>query len=359
MTTESPNSVAPATPIATEVVVRPHRPWFAPAIACAVLGAIILFLLIPGLLIYPQASATGLSPAVAAEANAALEQRAKELRSLLSAGVCKAEGRLKLQKATPGGPTQQDLDNAVPPELAPAAPTPPGQPNDPTAPTQQSSLLDTIDKGVSLILVEKGSGTGFFIAPDLIVTNAHVATGQVGSRVYVVNKTIGKPVEAIIEATSGVGASGTPDFALLRVQGATAPAVLSIAPTPSRTQTVIAAGYPGMILDTDPNYRALMGGDITHLPDATTSSGMVAHVQKPQGTDVVVHSAELAPGNSGGPLLDRCGRVTGVNTFITFQKDIGRGLNFSLASGELAAWLQTKGVSFTSDNSPCRPATNE
>lgn len=352
MTSETPRAAAAhAEPTPAQL-----RPWVAPAIACAVLAAVILVLLIPGLLIFPTVS--GSQPPVASvEANAALEQRAKELRNLLSIGVCEIDGQLRLRNETPGGPTQQQLDNISPPELKRPDPTLPEDPGNPA--TQQSSLLDTIDKGVSLILTEKSSGTGFFIASDLVVTNAHVAKGPVGSRVHVVNKAIGRPVEAVIEATSGVGKYGEPDFALLRLQGATAPVVLKVAPTPSRTQTVIAAGYPSLVLDTDPNYRALLQGDVSTLPDATTSSGMVAHVQKPEGTDVVVHSAELAPGNSGGPLLDRCGRVTGVNTFITFEMDIGRGLNYSLASGELVKWLQANGAGVQVASAPCRPAANE
>lgn len=339
-------------------VVGPHRPWLGPAIAAGVLAAVILLLLIPNVLIYPRAlaAAPSLPAGVVEKSNEALEERAKKLRALVQSGVCEADGRYRLMNPTPGGPSQQDLDNIIPPELSENAPA------DPTAPADaqsQNAFLDTVDKGVSLIFVPQGQmmgmGTGFFISPDLVVTNAHVADAPVGSRVQVLNKAIGKPVEAVIEATSGYGETGQRDFALLRLQGATAPKVLSIAATPERMQTIVAAGFPGIIMDTDPNFQSLMRGDFSHLPDPSTSSGMVTHVQDQRDPQVVIHNAQMAKGNSGGPLLDRCGRVGGVNTFIASFNDQSR-LNYSLGSESLIVWLRENNVNVTADTAACAPS---
>jgi len=346
--------------------VAPYLPWRGPAIASGVVAAVILILLIPNMLIYPAAQ-TGptLSPDALAGSNQALEERADKLRKLLQGGVCKVDGSFRLGNPQPGGATQSDLDEVLPPELnrdaRNRAPQVPGAEDAAggAPPQNQSAFLDTIDKGVSLVVIPKGEGkvsmgTGFFIAPDLVVTNAHVVDAPVGQRAQVFNKTIGKPVDAVIEATSGFGEMGAQDFALLRLQGATAPVVLKVAPTPGRTQTVVAAGFPGIIMDTDPNFQALLRGDFSHLPDASTTSGMVTHVQN-QAAEVVVHSAQIAQGNSGGPLLDRCGRVTGVNTFVASFRDQSR-LNYSLGANSLTAWLKQNGVNLAVDGSACKPA---
>jgi S1-C subfamily serine protease len=342
-----------------------YRPWRGPAIASGIVAAVILLLLIPNMLIYPAAQTGGaISPELMAGSNQALEERAEKLRKLLQGGVCKADGNFRLGNPQPGGATQSDLDEVLPPELnrdaRSQAPQEPGaeQADADAASQNPSGLLDTIDKGVSLVVMAKGEGkasmgTGFFIAPDLVVTNAHVVDAPVGQRAQVFNKTIGNPVDAVIEATSGFGEMGNQDFALLRLQGATAPTVLKIAPTPGRTQTVVAAGFPGIIMDTDPNFQALLRGDFSHLPDASTTSGMVTHVQK-QAAEVVVHSAQIAQGNSGGPLLDRCGRVTGVNTFVASFRDQSR-LNYSLGANSLNDWLKQNNVNVAVDDSACKP----
>ncbi|MGD9294783.1 MAG: serine protease, partial [Roseobacter sp.] len=43
-------------------------------------------------------------------------------------------------------------------------------------------------------------------------------------------------------------------------------------------------------------------------------------------------------GNSGGPLVDMCGRVVGVNTFVV--QGPMRNLNFALATDDLLLFLQ-------------------
>ncbi len=353
---------APAGDPSAPVVARPHRPWLGPAIASGVVAAVILLLLIPNVLIYPRPAVAGhvLPPGALEESNAALEERARTLRALVQSGVCEADGRYRLTAPTPGGPTQEDLDNVMPPELSESAPTSPAAPGAPGNLAQsqnQNAFLDTVDKGVVLVDVPgKGSGTGFFIASDLVVTNAHVADVPLGSRVKVLNKAIGKPADAIVEASSGHGPVGQRDFALLRLQGASAPKVLSLATTPERMQAIVAAGFPGIIMDTDPNYQALSRGDFTHMPDPSTSSGMVTHVQASQGGDVIVHSAQIAKGNSGGPLMDRCGRVSGVNTYIIRREDDHSRMNYALSSDALVTWLKENNVTVTADTSACTPS---
>jgi len=61
----------------------------------------------------------------------------------------------------------------------------------------------------------------------------------------------------------------------------------------------------------------------------TTTMGIISNTGFNAGNDVqfLIHDAALNPGNSGGPLVDRQGRILGVNTFV---KEDGENTGFSL-----------------------------
>jgi hypothetical protein len=75
---------------------------------------------------------------------------------------------------------------------------------------------------------------------------------------------------------------------------------------------------------------------------------------------IVIHDMQLAQGNSGGPLIDACGRLGGVNTAL-FQNDEGpQQANVAQDVGLLRKFLTDNHIAFTSDDGPCNPevATN-
>jgi hypothetical protein len=75
---------------------------------------------------------------------------------------------------------------------------------------------------------------------------------------------------------------------------------------------------------------------------------------------VVIHDMQLAPGNSGGPLIDACGRLGGVNTLL-FRNDEGaQQANVAQDVSLLRKFLTDNKIPFVSDDGPCNPevATN-
>ncbi|HEY1106785.1 MAG TPA: MarP family serine protease [Agromyces sp.] len=135
------------------------------------------------------------------------------------------------------------------------------------------------------------SGSGFVVADDRIVTNAHVVAG--------VDQPI---VEAPgLPAVAGRVVAFDPehDLAVIAVDGLDAPALPL--DEPDLGDEVAIAGYPfGGPLELRPG-RVAASGPVTITTDGDTST-----------RDIVTLSAEVDHGNSGGPVLDVDGEVAGV-----------------------------------------------
>ena len=67
----------------------------------------------------------------------------------------------------------------------------------------------------------------------------------------------------------------------------------------------------------------------------TRSVGIFSNVRPINGITTLLHTANIARGHSGGPLLDQCGRVLGVNTLITRNQDGDAPFAFAVANREL------------------------
>ena len=194
-------------------------------------------------------------------------------------------------------------------EVAPPAPGPDAQP-------LAGSDLVALAEGASVFVVaEDGTGSGFFINRNTIVTNAHVVGDRSGGMVRVTSKKLGRVISARVLFQSNLNGREWPDVAFLRTEGNVAPAVVSLSPDINKLDPVVAAGYPGMLLREDRNYRRLIDGDPAAAPELVFERGAIATFQN-SGTNLIMHSAFLANGNSGGPLLDPCGRVVGINSAI-------------------------------------------
>jgi len=130
------------------------------------------------------------------------------------------------------------------------------------------------------------TGSGFHIGDGLVVTNDHVVSN---SRSVEVHSWNGAKHE-----TTQARSSGIVDLAVLRVPSLDgAPAIEESAPTVRNGATVRASGYPG--------------GGAHELTEGTVLGREVTS----NGT-VIMTTATVIPGNSGGPLLDTEGRLAGV-----------------------------------------------
>ncbi|MEE2950493.1 MAG: serine protease [Pseudomonadota bacterium] len=343
---------------------RPHRPWLAPAIACAIAFLVLLLLLIPGVLLYPYWGAVAADPVLATaqeESNRALEAEIARLREATREGVCIYDGQAypRSIEALPGTPDPAQSLDILPPAPQTVAPTPDAVSEDAAF---DGSIDQLLSGGTVLILAvgdggNGGHGSGFFIDKQTVVTNAHVIDGA--NSFYVANELIGQPVEASLLARTPPRPEGTPgaDYAVLRTASPIASAIpLSFAP-PRRTGRVFASGYPGFFVGEGIRdyVTAVSAGQQATPPQGVVTNGIVTTIQASGDVTFLPHTAAISPGNSGGPLVDLCGRVVGINTFVRSAESDGFHFQGDFALGEsgITAFLQANGIAFRRLQEPC------
>lgn len=221
-----------------------------------------------------------------------------------------------------------------------------------------AALAHRLEQATAIVIVagsnDLGTGTGFFIAPNLLVTNRHVVEEAAGKRLYLASKSLGSLRRATVLKVTAGSVPGSPDFALLRLDDGTAAGSLDMAADVGKLASVVAAGYPGVVLQGDSSFQRLLKGDVSSAPDLNMTQGTVQSLQAGEGgTPLIVHTASIAKGNSGGPLVDGCGRVVGINTFISVDQAQSAKINYAIRSQVIANFVGSAGAAVRNDVRPC------
>lgn len=161
-------------------------------------------------------------------------------------------------------------------------------------------------------------GSGFIVGADgTIVTNNHVVTGASIIKVYITGEA--QPRDARV-----LGVSECDDLAVLRINGASGLPALAWSTGPAQTgMDVWAGGHP----DGDAQFN-LSQGIVSKAPGPAATSWASVQME-------IQHSAQIRPGSSGGPLVDRQGRVVGVNYAAPTAGTAG--IDYAIASAEAQA----------------------
>ncbi|WP_174531909.1 S1C family serine protease [Sphingomonas pruni] len=193
-----------------------------------------------------------------------------------------------------------------------------------------------------------GHGSGFAVGPNRIVTNAHVV--ELAQK-YPDNVVIGVvPSEGSKSYQGRVVAIDTKrDLALIEFTGGALPVATLYTGAPDDSMGLVSLGYPGNV----DLATAQSAADYIKPLAPVRSEGSLSASRNIEGINVLLHTASISRGNSGGPLLDRCGRVMGVNSAITRGEDGDANFAFAIAESELAGFLRANRQAFNAVDIPC------
>lgn len=195
-----------------------------------------------------------------------------------------------------------------------------------------------------------GHGSGFAVAPNLVVTNAHVveAGGQPNVQIAVVPSQGSDPLPArILDYAPDV------DMAVLQLDRDALPAATLFAGAVPDNAPVAAIGYPGAL---DDAFQRGADDQIRPMaPEATRGWISSQRPNSPYGANVpgFTHTAPIGRGSSGGPLVDDCGRVIGVNSAQSLGEEGDAEFAFATAVPVLTTYLGRLGLAAQTTRAPC------
>ena len=162
-------------------------------------------------------------------------------------------------------------------------------------------------------------GSGFFVRSNLIATNYHVIEGAARGTAKLVDRYRTYTIEGITATDK------TNDLVLLKVS------VYGINPLPLGDSNTVRIGE-----------KIYVAGNPLGL-EGTVSDGIISGRRDRYTKERLQMTAPISPGSSGGPVLNRKGKVIGVSV-ATFRALEAQNLNFAIPSNYLKALLNRSGI---------------
>ena len=190
------------------------------------------------------------------------------------------------------------------------APSPPatlsGTDNAAAAPTPLEDVVARTLPAVASIQAGRSRGSGFFVRPNTVLTNAHVVEGQSSVELQADGRKYSARVVTLSPGT---------DLAVLEVYD------------PNERQATLRLGS---LADVRVGQEVVAIGSAFGVFSNTVTRGIVSAIRGAGAVTLIQTDAAINPGNSGGPLVDRRGVVIGVNSMRVAERG-GQGLAFAVA----------------------------
>ena len=194
-----------------------------------------------------------------------------------------------------------------------------------------------------------GHGTGLAVDRTHILTNAHVVSDSIEYNNVVLGII---PPEGQKRWLARIAAyAPAQDLALLELEeGGGLEAMTMFTGPVEDGAKVVAIGYPGTV----DRAQGLDADDVITPMAPVKSPGALTGGRSAKAFETLLHDAPIGSGNSGGPLVDECGRVLGVNSFGTVGGEIDSEFYFAVAMSEVMRFLLKAGIQPASTGERCR-----
>ena len=201
--------------------------------------------------------------------------------------------------------------------------------------TELGDLIDPAAEGSDYGIGRRsaeGSGTAFLVSEGgHLITNFHVVSECSSIRFQLPGES---PVTATVIATNEVY-----DLALLKAEMERPPASFPFSRRPDLGQEIVVYGFP-------------LRGDLSSQGNLT--SGVISALTGlNDDLSMFQVSAQIQPGNSGGPVFDRYGAVTGVivamadaGYFAEQSGSIPQNINFAIRPGIVQSFLDINNIDY-------------
>ena len=199
----------------------------------------------------------------------------------------------------------------------------------PTADCSFTESAPAVAASVFQVITDFGLGTAFYIGNDEFMTAAHVLEG-VGTGELTLRNEAGELTAAI------VGADFETDIAVL-----SAPAE-GLEPLRFGSVAGLDLGHP----------LGVVGYPLYETPSASLVTGVLSRIEDDNTLGTLVQTdAAINSGNSGGPVVDVCGRVLGMAVLKAVGPNV-EGIAYAISADTLTARLQQAREAGTSGGPP-------
>jgi serine protease Do len=208
-------------------------------------------------------------------------------------------------------------------------------------------VFSEADPGVPI-----GHGSGVVVAPDMILTNAHVVDEdefQTRITLTIVPAEGNRTYDAEV-----IDRSPANDLALIKLKnGARLTQAAFFGGSVEDGSDVFAIGYPGGV----EIAQGLNMDDVMRPQVPVKTKGNISGGRSAKEFDTLLHTAAIGAGNSGGPLVDACGRVLGINSFGTISSGGDAEFFFAISDREIRTFLARNKVTARIIDTPCLSRT--
>jgi len=197
-------------------------------------------------------------------------------------------------------------------------------------------LVNQLGEAVVQVRTPSGLGSGFILNEDgFLITNFHVIEGETQISVEVYHQAAGELERKSYKQVRIIALNKFGDLALLRIEDPTAPkfkaVVLGNADALAVGEGVFAIGSPLGL-------------------ERTVTEGILSTKTRPMSGELYLQTtAQMNPGNSGGPLFNLRGEVVGITNM---KMSAGEGLGFAIPVESARYFLDHRDAFAYSNDNP-------